>query len=585
MSSGERPRASGAGGEPGEEGHAAGREEGGSLAGSGARSEGRSQAKQAECDGAAGQGEAARAEGLQRTDVHDTDLEQRDRREVDRKPGAQSASNMHKLVLVLPYVLLFWVALSLCWSIAYVGTELMFDRRPQRAAWQQVDADVQTFIGSQPATRDQAAQLLELLGRDSSKRFVLGDDSGPLLVQGSAPGSAAAWTPLHQDIARVLNGGIVRSFDRPYWISAGTAVSGTRVVIGDYAYALFVVMETPPLWRGVEVQLIAGFLGLLLMFGLAWLNGANRRRVDLLFMLTDAMRRMAKGDFNVTLPEPGPMSDELGGLVQGFNEMAVELGQMEKLRQEFISNVSHEIQSPLTSIRGFSRALMNDRLDPQERKQYLGIIEAESERLSKISDNLLKLSSLESAQPPFEPQRYRLDKQLRNLVLACEPQWVAKELELDIQLEEGTIAADQDLLSQVWTNLLHNSIKFTPQGGTLGVRLVFAEAWARVEIRDTGIGISEADQARIFERFYKADTARSSTGGGSGLGLSIVQKIVGLHGGSIGVESRLGEGTIFTVTLPVEAVLSRGAGGEGESGEDGIGGRSGEGAELRQAGR
>ncbi|MCD1260101.1 HAMP domain-containing histidine kinase [Paenibacillus athensensis] len=322
------------------------------------------------------------------------------------------------------------------------------------------------------------------------------------------------------------------------------------------------MVETPPLWHGVEIQLIAGFLGLLLMFGLAWLNGANRRRVDLLFMLTDAMRRMAKGDFNILLPEPGPMGDELGGLVQGFNEMAVELGQMEKLRQEFISNVSHEIQSPLTSIRGFSRALMDDRLDSQERKQYLSIIEAESERLSKISDNLLKLSSLESAQPPFEPQRYRLDKQLRNLVLACEPQWVAKELELDIQLEEGSIAADQDLLSQVWTNLLHNGIKFTPLGGTLGVRLTFAGPWARVEIRDTGIGIAEADQARIFERFYKADTARSSSGGGSGLGLSIAHKIVGLHGGSISVESWVGEGTIFTVLLPIEAALPPEAGEE-----------------------
>jgi two-component system phosphate regulon sensor histidine kinase PhoR len=135
------------------------------------------------------------------------------------------------------------------------------------------------------------------------------------------------------------------------------------------------------------------------------------------------------------------------------------------------SNVSHEIQSPLTSISGFSRALQNEGLSTEERNHYLVIIETESKRLSKLSDNLLKLTSLESKQHPFDPKAYRLDKQLRKVVLACEPQWVEKGIEMDIDLGEVEIVADEDMMNQVWVNLIHNGIKFTPIGGTIRIEL------------------------------------------------------------------------------------------------------------------
>ncbi|TVY07688.1 HAMP domain-containing sensor histidine kinase [Paenibacillus cremeus] len=138
---------------------------------------------------------------------------------------------------------------------------------------------------------------------------------------------------------------------------------------------------------------------------------------------------------------------------------------------ETISRMTNDtaVIKELTSISGFSRALKSDTISDAERTHYLDIIEAESKRLSKLSDNLLKLSSLESQQHPFEPRSFRLDKQLRNLVLACEPQWVDKQMVMDIELAEVTITADEDLLSQVWTNLIHNAIKFTPAGGAVGV--------------------------------------------------------------------------------------------------------------------
>jgi two-component system phosphate regulon sensor histidine kinase PhoR len=268
--------------------------------------------------------------------------------------------------------------------------------------------------------------------------------------------------------------------------------------------------------------------------------------------IIEATRKIAKGDFSVRLDDTYRKNEPVSALVKSMNDMALELNQMEKMRQEFISNVSHEIQSPLTSIRGFAQALENDRLSFEERHHYLSIIENESTRLSRITEDLLKLASLESEQLKFEPKPYRLDKQIRSLILVCEPQWANKAIDMDVALEETAITADEDLLSQVWINLIHNSIKFTPEGGKVCVALHRLDGQIEFKIADTGIGISEEDQAHIFERFFKADKSRTRSNGGSGLGLSIAKRIVEMHQGTICVASTCGAGTIFSVSLPAE---------------------------------
>ena len=268
--------------------------------------------------------------------------------------------------------------------------------------------------------------------------------------------------------------------------------------------------------------------------------------------LADAMRRLSRGDFNVNLQLEEEEDGQFGRIIQSFNEMASQLKSLEDMRQEFISNVSHEIQSPLASISGFARALRSGGLSAEARARYLEIIETESKRLSRLSDQLLKLAALESDHPPFRPERYRLDRQLKEAILACEPQWLAKSLRMEVELEEAEIVADPELMSQVWGNLLHNAVKFTPEGGTIGVLLRVTGETAEVRVSDTGIGIGEEDLPRIFERFHRADPARGRAGGGSGLGLAIARKIVDLHRGSISVRSQPGEGTEFTVRLPLE---------------------------------
>ena len=276
------------------------------------------------------------------------------------------------------------------------------------------------------------------------------------------------------------------------------------------------------------------------------------QQMNMFTPLLRAMEQIARGDFSVRLETPHARhpDEPLHKLFKGVNDMAQELKQMEAMRQEFISNVSHEIQSPLTSIRGFARALQNEEISAQERSHYLSIIETESMRLSKLSDNLLALAALEADNMRFEPKPYRLDKQIRNLILACEPQWAGKNIEIEVAVTEVTINADEDLLSQVWVNLLHNSIKFTPDGGSICVALRLRANRVEFRITDTGIGIATEDQARLFERFFKADPSRNRALGGSGLGLSIAKKIIDMHKGAISVESTLGAGATFVVQLP-----------------------------------
>ncbi|MBS4197361.1 sensor histidine kinase [Lederbergia citri] len=306
------------------------------------------------------------------------------------------------------------------------------------------------------------------------------------------------------------------------------------------------------------IQLINSLLGFFIfgccMFLISRIFSRQRQRhIEFIQSIINAMRQIARGDYNVRLSKISGhefRDDPFSQIVDNINYMSRELGQLEQMRQEFVSNVSHEIQSPLTSISGFARALQNEQLKHNERLHYLTIIETESQRLSKLSDNLLKLTSLESSQYPFELKEYRLDKQLQHIVLACEPQWSAKEIEFDLSLDKMNIIADQDLLDQVWMNLLNNAIKFTPDGGTISIKISNLNGDVAVTITDTGIGIAEKDQLHLFERFYKADKSRNRNISGSGLGLSIVKKIIDMHGGTVSVTSKQNEGSTFIVTFP-----------------------------------
>jgi two-component system phosphate regulon sensor histidine kinase PhoR len=247
---------------------------------------------------------------------------------------------------------------------------------------------------------------------------------------------------------------------------------------------------------GMLVNAVSGFI----IFGLGIaLIGAffQPREHYFIIEMIDALRRISRGDFQINLEwefDKKRQRHPYVQLVNSINDMAANLKEMEELRQEFISNVSHEIGSPLTSISGFAKALKDDNLSREQRQRYLTIIETESVRLSKLSDNLLKLAVLDSDKRPFNKAVYRLDKQLISLILACEPQWEEKQIEMDVETEEVEINADEDLMSQVWVNLIHNGIKFTPPAGKISIAVTRSDDQAIVRIADTS---SSASTKRI----------------------------------------------------------------------------------------
>jgi two-component system, OmpR family, phosphate regulon sensor histidine kinase PhoR len=308
------------------------------------------------------------------------------------------------------------------------------------------------------------------------------------------------------------------------------------------------VGRPPELWD----YIIYSVINLLLIVGIISVGFKINKNKDwsgLQKTTLEALEKIAQGNFDVFLEH-----DEHGRftkITDSINKMAKELGSMEQLRQDFISNVSHEFQSPLTSIGGYA-ALLRKEGASLKQLEYATIIEEESKRLSKLSENLLRLSALEADGNCIAKAEFRLDRQLENVVLLLEPQWKVKNIIPETSLPKMTVYGNEDLLKQVWINLLVNAIKFTPENGEINVSLAQDGENAVCVIADNGIGIAPSDQMHIFERFYKVDKSRDRSLGGNGLGLALVKKIVNIHGGKVNVESVLGKGTSFKVILPIK---------------------------------
>ena len=262
-----------------------------------------------------------------------------------------------------------------------------------------------------------------------------------------------------------------------------------------------------------------------------------------------AIKRISKGDFKVQIQETFHERSDFGILQRSFNHMASDLDGIEMFRNDFINNFSHEFKTPIVSIQGFAHQLKAGGLTPEEEQEYIRIISDEADRLAKMSTNILLLSKLENQAIVTDKTEFWLDEQIRTCLVLLEKQWGPKDIELNLELDEVKYYFNENMLSQVWLNLFGNAIKFTPEGGTLTCTLSADSKQVTVSIRDTGIGMSRDTIRHIFDKFYQGDT--SHTGDGNGIGLNIVSRILYLCGGTISVESEVGSGSVFTVTLPV----------------------------------
>lgn len=322
---------------------------------------------------------------------------------------------------------------------------------------------------------------------------------------------------------------------------------GVPIEIDGEVQALFVRPNTQQQFGEMRIFL-AVLLVLALVFSFLLVLISTRFIVNPIKKLTEATKKIAAGNYHLKLKVN--RRDEIGRLANDFSKMSDSLEQTEEKRQEFVSSVSHEIQSPLTSIQGFSQTLREENLSEEERHHYLSIIEKESKRLSALSKQLLTLSFLDSEADAGNVVTFDLADQLKETVSTTEWQWREKDIAIEMDIASANVVGDPRLLQQVWMNLITNAIRYSEPGGTVTVSTTEAKDDVQVTVKDTGIGIDEQDISKLFDRFYKVDKARTRTENSTGLGLAIAKKVIELHRGTIMVESEIGVGSQFIVSLP-----------------------------------
>ena len=289
-----------------------------------------------------------------------------------------------------------------------------------------------------------------------------------------------------------------------------------------------------------------------LLIGTVLSSFAGRLFLNPLRRLIAAHQEVSAGNYHVRVSDKTPVR-ELGRLIQSFNDMAGELEATELFRNDFINNFSHEFKTPIVSIRGFARQLQKDNEQPflssEQRREYTDIIAYESDRLARLSSNILLLTNFENQQIVTDKTTFYLDEQLRHVVLLLEKEWSGHAIEPELMLEEVSYTFNEEMLAQLWLNLIGNAIKFSPDGSTIQIRCRQYDGFALVDVIDSGEGMDAETVRHIFDKFYQGDTSRKSDG--NGLGLAIVKRIVELAEGEITVKSEEGKGSAFEVRLPL----------------------------------
>lgn len=267
--------------------------------------------------------------------------------------------------------------------------------------------------------------------------------------------------------------------------------------------------------------------------------------------MNEVMGQMTRGDLSVRLKVKG--RNEFARLAQAFNIMCERLESLDHSRSQFVSNASHELKTPLSTMKILIETMLyQDRLDEAMTKEFLGDINKEIDRLSSIIGDLLTLVKMDDSETRLSSENVSLNLLLEDNLRRLQPLAREKGVEMSLQLREPlSVTGDPNRLTQVFYNLMDNAVKYTPRGGRVRVELVRKDKRAVVRVADTGIGIPKADQIHVFDRFYRVDKARSRETGGTGLGLSIVKQIVLLHGGTVTLASEEDKGSTFTVELPM----------------------------------
>ncbi|WP_019911156.1 sensor histidine kinase [Paenibacillus sp. HW567] len=421
--------------------------------------------------------------------------------------------------------------------------------KPQNdAKLTEMTTGVQQFIGDHPDTAEEYLQSTASLGY----KIYLSNDQGDERFYG---------LPFRKNdleegvLQKVLAGGIYhgvadfpsKAFITGFFDNQLSNTIGVPIRMNGQTYALFMRPDAEVQFGELRI-FFAVLIAFTILFSLIFVLITVLHVVKPITRLTEATKKISKGRYDIKLYTA--RRDEIGQLASHFMIMSRELERTNRARQEFVANVSHEIESPLTSIQGFAHALKDGTLPDPQRVEYLSIIEEESRRLSMLSKQLLTLSSLDYDENALDKKRFDLRAQLRQVVQIMEWRLTEKELAVRLHVADITLEGDSNLLYQVWMNLLSNAVKYTPAGGSIAIAARVSDQSCIVTVADTGEGIPADQLPMIFDRFYKVDKARTRDSNSTGLGLAIARKIIEVHGGTIEAASTPGTGTTFTVTLP-----------------------------------
>lgn len=395
------------------------------------------------------------------------------------------------------------------------------------------------------------AAYFDMLAGTGYKLLVIPSDGSPVAYGEPFRESNLAAEAIEQVHAGQVYHGMrdlqAETFVTGYFSNESANTVGVPFSYKGQVYALFLRPDIKMLFTEIH-YLLGGMVIVMAIISLLAMLVVARKLIEPIIVLTRATKRVGEEQFTGELSID--RRDEIGQLAKSFQQMIDRLSENDQMRKAFISDVSHDFQSPLLNIKGYADLLTDEDLPVDERKRYAGIIQSETERLSTLTKQLLLLTSLDQLVSPLQKKVFRIDQQVKETVRKY--QWLLQEKELSLMLEidEVTYEGDPAFLEKVWENLVSNALKYTPDGGTIDIRLTEQADEICFSIEDSGIGMAEETKQRVFDRFYRADHSRTREIEGTGLGLSIVEQVVRLHDGRIKVTSELGVGTTFIVQLP-----------------------------------
>lgn len=397
-------------------------------------------------------------------------------------------------------------------------------------------------------------EVMSLIGHDEGQGFIIADKNGKMVVDvGFARGQITAQSIEYSElldsiegetVAREGNlGGVLKNkllyVTTPLWTKRG--IEGVVIVCSTVPY-----IQNMQLGVMRMFFFAVCFVIMLTLLVAAWLSQRISKPVK---EMTLVARRIASGDFSqrVSCDAEG----ELGILSSSFNQMTASLAEMDEVQSSFISDVSHELRTPMTIISGFVDGILDGTIPPEEHKKYLEIVLSEIKRLNRLVNDLLEMSRLNSGKIELKMVPFDIAESMRKAIVAFEQGLNEKKVDVEVDFENDTMMAlgNSDSIYRVITNILDNAVKFTPEGGRIGIKIRTEGGKVKLSVENSGNGLSEKELKHIWDRFYQADKSRSASRRGAGLGLYIVKNIMNAHDNLIYAESKEGEWTRFTFEL------------------------------------